>query len=270
MNMTHRKRLVSCGVAVSLATLVVAPLVSSVADAAEKPAAGRNCSKAEANRLVRLSSGSIRCAKVGSKFMWVLSNPPSTVPAKVSVSSGDISAMVGSWKPVTGSEAGYRMREFLAGGIAKTDAVGRTNKVTGSVVVESAPTGLTLRSVSMSVDMSSLKSDQDKRDQWLKTAALETDSFPTASFTMTKPLAVAAPKEGQVLTFQVEGELTLHGVTKKTKIDVEARRTGNILDLVGNTRVILTDFKIDPPVIPGMVSTDDTGLLEFILILNRS
>jgi polyisoprenoid-binding protein YceI len=244
-------------------------LVPDVASAATKAAVGARCEQAEANRLVRGKSASLRCAKDGSKYTWVLSSPGTTVAPAVSVTSGDIAAMVGSWRPGVGSQAGYRMREFLAGGIAKTDAVGRTSKVTGEVVIDGTSTGLSLRSVLVSADVSSMKSDQEKRDMWLRTSALQTDTFPTATFEMSKPMTVAVPKDGQVLKFQVDGDLTVHGVRKKTTVNVEARRTGNILDLVGNTRLMLTDFNIDPPVIPGMVSTDDTGLLEFILVLSR-
>lgn len=44
----------------------------------------------------------------------------------------DAAALTGTWQVVSGSEAGYRVRERLAALPAQNDAVGRTQAVTGS------------------------------------------------------------------------------------------------------------------------------------------
>jgi hypothetical protein len=41
------------------------------------------------------------------------------------------------------------------------------------------------------------------------------------------------------------------------------------MDIVGSTRILLADFGIETPVLPGIVSTDDTGMLEFSLVGKR-
>ena len=63
---------------------------------------------------------------------------PSADPTAV---DGDVA---GTWNVAAGSVAGYRVREQLASLSAESDAVGRTDQVTGSITVESDGTTTTL------------------------------------------------------------------------------------------------------------------------------
>jgi polyisoprenoid-binding protein YceI len=251
----------------------VVSLAPMAALGASAPVAGQRCTQPQKEVAIAGQPGRLRCAKSGSKLVWIAAVPaikaPSNAASKAKSLPADTSALVGTWRSSAGSQAGYRMREIFAGGAAKTDAVGRTSAVDASVVFEGNNDGVTLRSVKVVADLTAMKSDRDKRDEWLQTAALQTNTFPTASFEMTEPMTFRPPKEGQVLTLQVRGRLTVHGVTNQVAVMVEARRTGDIIDLVGSTRLTLADYQIETPMIPGFVSTDDTGLLEFLLVLRR-
>ena len=75
---------------------------------------------------------------------------------------------------------------------AESDAVGRTDQVTGSITVESDGTTTTLTAADLTVDTTSLASDELRRDNRLRREGLETDAFPTATFTLTAPVEVPA------------------------------------------------------------------------------
>jgi polyisoprenoid-binding protein YceI len=80
-------------------------------------------------------------------------------------SAGDVA---GTWNVAANSIAGYRVREQLANLPAESDAVGRTDKVTGSITVDTSGTATTLTDASLSVDMTSLASDKTMRDNRLR------------------------------------------------------------------------------------------------------
>ncbi len=243
---------------VGVASTVVAP---AIAWAASSPTANASCKVSEKNRVVVVKGTRLQCTTSGATTVW------KAAPPKVSAS--EMKAMVGTWKAVAGSQAGYRMREFFVGGIAKSEAVGRTTDVTGTVVIDQSSGTAKIRSTTISVQTSTLKSDKPSRDEWLQTKALETATYKTAVFESLSPVTLVPPREGEVLKTEFPGRMTLHGETRPVTLAIEARRTGDVIDIVGSTRVFLADFNIETPVVPGMVSADDSGLLEFSLVLKR-
>jgi polyisoprenoid-binding protein YceI len=253
------------------ATVLIVAGGIGIADAAysapSSPTVGASCAGAARNTVVQTPVGQLRCQASGKTSTWKAVAPKATNAPKLS--DKDLAAIVGTWRATSESQAGYRMREIFVGAVAKSDAVGRTNDVKGTIEIGAVNGAAFVRSVQVGIDMTSIKSDKDLRDDWLKTAALETNTYKNATFETTAPIAAALPGDGQVLKTQVPGQLTIHGVTKPVMISVEARRTGDIVDLVGSARVTLADFSIETPLIPGVVSTDDTGLMEFALVLRR-
>src|SRR6476469_1574074 len=95
--------------------------------------------------------------------------------------------VAGTWTVSANSVAGYRVREQLANLPAESDAVGRTDKVTGSITIEGSGDTTSLTAGSLSVDTTSISSDKSMRDNRLRNEGLQTDSFPTATFTLTAP-----------------------------------------------------------------------------------
>ena len=68
--------------------------------------------------------------------------------------------------------------------------------MTGSVTFD----GTTVTAVEMTADLTTLQSDNDRRDGQLRQQALETDTFPTATFTLTEPIQLdAVPADGEVV-----------------------------------------------------------------------
>lgn len=168
----------------------------------------------------------------------------------------------GSLAEGTSSFAGYRVKEELAGTGANT-AVGRTQNVSGSLTID----GTTITAMQVSVDMTTLQSDDSRRDERLRTDGLQTDQFPTATFTLTKPIEVGSvPKDGQTIQAVAVGDLTLHGVTRSVEIAIQAQRTGNEIQAIGSVDVALTDYAIEAPTGFLVLSIANTGTIELHLL----
>jgi polyisoprenoid-binding protein YceI len=190
----------------------------------------------------------------------------STTPAQ----PVDAATLAGTWKPATGSQVGYRVREKLSELPAKSDAVGRTSAVNGSVVIDRQGDTFTASNVQFQADLRQLTSDRGIRDQRMHEYGLESDDFPTASFTSTKPVTIPSEAvQGQKVTVQSEGDLTIHGVTKHVTIPIDAKATGSQIELAGSLNFPLTDYRISIPSFGGFVTVDGDANLEFHLLLAK-
>jgi polyisoprenoid-binding protein YceI len=175
---------------------------------------------------------------------------------------GDVA---GTWNVAEGSLAGYRVRERLANLDAESDAVGRTSDVTGSVTIESDGTTTTLTGGTLTVDTTTIVSDEDRRDNRLRTEGLQTDLFPTATFAVTQAVEIpAAALEGTATDVTLVGDLTLHGVTKSVSIPVQARLVAGQIQVAGSITFPLADYEMVAPNVGGFIlSIADEGALEF-------
>lgn len=176
-----------------------------------------------------------------------------------------VDASVGSFDDFSGSFVGYRVKETLAS-IGATEAVGRTPDVTGSVSIE----GTAITAAEFTADLTTLRSDSDRRDGQLRRQALETDQFPTATFRLTSPADLGSvPAEGATLDVTVTGELTLHGVTKPVQIALQARLAGGVVTIAGSLPIAFADYSITPPSAGIVLSVEDRGVMELQLQLTR-
>jgi polyisoprenoid-binding protein YceI len=194
--------------------------------------------------------------------------------ASASASSGADSGTDGTWTidDATGSladgsstYAGYRIEEQFSG-IGANTVVGRTQNVTGSMTIH----GTAITALDVTVDMTSLQSDKEQRDNSLRERGLETDRFPTATFTLTQPIDVGEqPKDGQTIDVTAVGDLTLHGVTKQVSVPIQAVMSGGEIQAVASLDVALADYAIDPPTGFLVLSIADTGTLELHLLFQQ-
>jgi polyisoprenoid-binding protein YceI len=187
----------------------------------------------------------------------------------VTGADGDVA---GTWTVTEGSQAGYRVREQLASLSAESDAVGRTSDITGSITVESDGTTTTVTGGSLLVDTTTITSDEDRRDDRLRTEGLQTDSFPTATFVLTQPVDVpAAAVTGTISDLTLVGDLTLHGVTQAVSIPAQAQVVDGTIQVQGSITFPLADYDIVAPNIGGfIISIADEGTLEFLVTLAKS
>jgi len=191
--------------------------------------------------------------------------------APASAAAIDAGSLPGSWTITDGSVAGYRVRERLASLSADSDAVGRTNCITGAATIAAAADGLSVANASFSVDMTSLASDRQMRDNRLRSDGIQTDQFPTSTFKLTQPVALPADAaSGTPFDVTLHGDLTLHGVTKTVDIPAKAQLNGSEIQVVGSLSFPFSDYQINAPNIGGFVAVQDQGTLEFQVNLARS
>ena len=196
---------------------------------------------------------------------------PDVSLAPGSAGAVDAASLPGSWTIAEGSVAGYRVRERLASLSADSDAVGRTNGITGAATIAAAGGAMSLTDASFTVDMTSLASDRPMRDNRLRRDGIETDVYPTSTFKLTQPVALPADAtSGTPFDVTLHGDLTLHGVTKTVDIPAKAQLNGSQIQVVGSLSFPFSDYQINAPNIGGFVAVQDQGTLEFQVNLAKS
>jgi polyisoprenoid-binding protein YceI len=166
-----------------------------------------------------------------------------------------------------GNEVRYRVREQLAGFDMPNDAVGATSDVSGGIAFD-AKGRIIPASSKFVVNVSTLKSDKDRRDGYVRGRVLETSQFPTVELTPTalRGLTLPVPTSGSK-TYQVIGDLTVHGVTKPTTWQVEAKFDGGRVNGTAATTFVFADFGLTQPRVPVVLSVADTIKLEYTFSL---
>lgn len=195
-------------------------------------------------------------------FVFASDSPDEFEPTVIEEPGPVTDDVVGEWTVSQPSEAGYRVREKLANLPAQSDAVGRTSDVTGGITL----TKTQLTKADFEVDLTTLQSDEDRRDRRVQDA-LQTAQFPTATFALSTPVDIDSSKA--TATVSVAGELTIHGVTKPVTIPITATVIDDQLELVGSITFPMADFGITPPSVAGFVSVEDDATLEFKVLLDR-
>jgi polyisoprenoid-binding protein YceI len=190
----------------------------------------------------------------------------SAAPAGIAGSASAVPVSVaGKWTVSTGSSAGYRVHETLAG--QSTTAVGRTSAVTGSLTIA----GSNVSAATFTVQMAKVTSDKSQRDDQFAGRIMDTATYPTGTFVLTKPIALGSiPTVGKTITATASGNLMLHGTTKPVTFTVQAERTATSIAMTGDITITYSDFKIDNPSFGGFVSVGDTGTIEFLLVTKKS
>ena len=171
----------------------------------------------------------------------------------------------GTWAVERGGDSfvGYSVRERLAS-IGLTTAVGRTREVEGTIEAD----GERVTAARFETDLRGLRSDEERRDNRIRTQGLESDRFPTSSFELARsalllPAAGAGPR-----ATRARGRLMLHGVTRPVTVAVRAQRLGRDIEVAGSVPITFADYGIEPPNIAGFVSVAETATMEFRLRLS--
>ena len=168
----------------------------------------------------------------------------------------------GTWQVAADSQVGYRVDEVLFG--QNVTAVGRTNGVTGEVVVE----GTQVVAATFEVDMTTITSDEPKRDAQFASRIMDTLNFPTSTFVLDTPITLSDGVGTQATTHAARGTLTLRGTSKPVDVTVVSTLRDGRVAVVGEIEIVFADWAIPNPSIPG-ISTEDRGVLEFNLVLER-
>ncbi len=170
-----------------------------------------------------------------------------------------------SFENSTGTFVGFRIQEELSS-IGSTTAVGRTPTVTGSINID----GTTLTDVTVEADMTAITTNDNRRDDRVQDA-LETSRFPTATFTLTEPIELGeAANTGAATSVDATGDLTIHGVTTKVTLPLEAQVVDDTIVVVGSLDIDLSTYGVEAPSAPIVVSVSDQATIELQLFFARS
>ncbi len=213
---------------------------------------------------------------IGGVSMLVLSShqAPAALALRTPVAGSAQSTLAGTWKVGAGSQAGYRVREKFINQPSTTEAVGRTSKIAGSLVVVSSGSELVASKIHFTADLTALVS-QDRyanyqvyqRDSFVRNIYLETNRFPTADFT-----AGSVPMPADMTTtipLSVNGNLRVHGFTKPVMAHVQVQLSGNQVEIAGSINIDMRDFAIAPPDI-SFTTAEPQAIIEFDLFLDRA
>ena len=168
------------------------------------------------------------------------------------------------FETASGSFAGFRVDEELT--IGEVVAVGRTGGVTGTVTIE----GGQLTGTDITVDMGSITSNDSRREFPIRRAVMAED-FPTATFVLTSPVDLPAGlADGETVTVEATGELTVAGTTNEVTFTINALvRDDGFGVITGSTTITWEDYGVTPPNAPIVVSIDESGIVEFQLIVTK-
>ncbi len=188
-----------------------------------------------------------------------------TITPTIDTASGAVRFVVVPEK----SEARYRVREQLASVSLPSDAIGKTQDISGAIAIN--PDGTILSSESkFVVNMSTLQSDRSQRDNFVRRNTLKTDQYPEAVFVPTQVTGLPAelPQSGDV-AFKLIGDLTILDVTKQVEWDVTGNIQSGVLTAQASTSFTFADFKLNQPRVPVVLSVEDTIKLELDFTLNQ-
>ena len=179
--------------------------------------------------------------------------------------AGDVTISLGT----TGNQVQIHATELLAGNAAKTQAVEKTGKVTGSIVLDAS--GQPASGSILTIDMTSLQSDRAIRDGFIQRETLNTRTYPTATFVpkQVQGLSGPLPTSGQ-LTFKLLGDMTVKDVTKPITWDVIAKFDGQTCSGTATTQFALSDFGMTPPKAGPVIAVDNNMTADVAFQANRT
>ena len=157
-----------------------------------------------------------------------------------------------------------RVREQLAGFTSMSDAVLTTSAISG-VVGLTRDGRITADSV-LRVDLSTIASDEARRDNYVKQETLNVARYPTAELTVigTYGLPQPLPASGE-WKFTLVTSMTVHDTTHEVTWDVTGQRVGRELRATARTTVHFGDFGLQRPSVAAVLSVQDEIRLEVLL-----
>jgi polyisoprenoid-binding protein YceI len=200
--------------------------------------------------------------------------PPAPTPASATAADTGDQAARGQRTYVivpAESKASYLVdEEFFDGAFAKlgikaglVDVIGSTQEIEGEFQINLDNLASPLGANHFTVNLATLTTDQDRRDDWIRENGPQFNKFPLAEFTA---IAVeGSPEsytEGDEVQFRLSGDLTIREVTQPVTFDVEAKLQGNTITGVLATRLWMSDFGIEPPNFANTLTVQDEFGIE--------
>jgi polyisoprenoid-binding protein YceI len=161
------------------------------------------------------------------------------------------------------STAKYVVEETLSG--LPATAVGVTPDVTGEIYLTAEGLFEGFESKFM-VDLSTLKTDESRRDNFVRQNVLQTSRFQFAEFILESIDGFPAGYvEGEEASLTLTGTMTIKDVSLPLTFSVLARQAEDTLTATADTQFLMSDFGIDPPQVP-LAKAKDEVLLQIVII----
>lgn len=199
-------------------------------------------------------------------------NEPAQVEAAVEPTVEPIDAALHTFQIIPEkSQARYRVEEeFLQGAVDNLgkelgffEAIGTTNSLDGEFQLRIDGSSIGVEGGQFTVDLSTLTSDESRRDQRIRERHLESNRFPIATFVITGVEDFpAAYSEGEEITFKLLGEMTIREITNEAVLTTTAVLQDNMISGTAFTDIMMVDYGFDPPVIGGFLEALDPAHVE--------
>lgn len=161
-------------------------------------------------------------------------------------------------KIIDGTRARYRIGEQLARFDTPITAVGETSGVSGQLILDGS--GDIIAGSTITVDVTTLRSDEAKRDRWVrKNGGLGEKVVFTVENISDLPWPI--PNEGEV-KIKLEGNLLIAGVSKATQWDTSINFHESGISGLATTEIGWEEFSLSKPNMFFIVSVDDRFRLE--------
>jgi polyisoprenoid-binding protein YceI len=173
------------------------------------------------------------------------------------VTAGILIALVSIWAPTAATAASFVVRPggenkvVFVSKAANESFEGKTNHLEGTINVDPTKVGDSA-SVHFEVDLASLDTGIGMRNRHMRENHLETAKYPKAIFdgTTIRGPSDAALTAGKAVPLDVEGTFTLHGVSRRIRITVQATyqpNDGGRIAFQTRFPVLLADYAISRP-----------------------
>lgn len=188
-------------------------------------------------------------------------NEPEEIPAAGDAETGNLEVF--QIVPEE-SQISYEVGEvFLNQNNAFNMAIGVTSQVSGEIFVDrDNPQNSSIGPVS--VDISQFQSDSARRDNAIRNRFLESSKYPISTFT---PLEIQGLpedyQEGDQITFQVSGDLSVREMTLPVTFDVTMSGEEDMIVGEAETVILMSDFGFGPISIGGILNTEDEVRIVF-------
>jgi polyisoprenoid-binding protein YceI len=165
------------------------------------------------------------------------------------------------------SEVRYEVHETFFQGNRLNTAIGRTQGVAGDVLVNlTEPAKSQIGPIV--IDISQFRSDEDRRDNFIRRNFLESGRYPTATF-VTKSIdgLPASVKDGDSVAVTINGDLTVKQTTKPVVWTATLKVASGQLIGSATTGIKMSDFGVGPIQIAMLVTEDAVKLMfDFVAL----
>jgi len=162
-----------------------------------------------------------------------------------------------------GNEARYVVREQLVSLDLPNDAIGATSGVTGQLVFDASGAVVPAESKFV-IDVTTLKSDKERRDGYLQRRTLETEQYPTVTLapTAVRGMPWPLPTSG-TFDFELDGDVTIKDVTRSVRWQVSATAEGGAFTGKAVTSFPFEAFNLTQPKVSVVLSVENQIRLEY-------